>query len=254
MAHAANDALVDYLLRLGDDSLVLGHRLSEWCGHGPALETDLALTNVALDLVGRARLFLTYAGDLEGAGRDEDALAYGRDVRQWRNLLLTEQDNGDFGVTIVRQFLFDAFDLELLRALSRSADPRLAGIAEKSVKETEYHLRFSADWVVRLGDGTEESHRRVQRALDDLWSFTGELFTASETERAVAAAGIAPDPVTLRDAWLATVDTVLADATLTRPADGWMQSGGKTGMHGEGLGYLLAEFQSVQRAYPGLTW
>lgn len=249
-----NHALFDYLLRLGDDSLILGHRLSEWCGHGPALETDLALTNVALDLVGRARLLLTYAGEIEGAGRDEDALAYGREVRDWRNVLLTEQTNGDFGVTIVRQFLFDAFDLALLRALTGSTDPKLAEIAEKAIKETEYHLRFSSDWIVRLGDGTEESHRRVQRALDDLWVFTGELFTASESERAIAATGIGPDPASLRTAWLATVDSVLAEATLQRPADGWMQAGGKTGVHGEGLGYLLAEFQSVQRAHPGLTW
>jgi ring-1,2-phenylacetyl-CoA epoxidase subunit PaaC len=246
--------LVEYLLRLGDTSLVLGHRLSEWCGHGPALEEDIALTNIALDLVGQARLFLGYAGEVEGEGRGEDDLAYLRDVLDYRNLLLVERPNGDFAHTMARQFLFDAFNVELMAGLARSRDERLAAIAAKALKEVTYHVRHSSEWVIRLGDGTGESRARMEAALDDLWAYTGEMFAMDDVDEAMVAAGIGVDLAALKPDWDRRVDGVLAEATLARPADGWMQSGGKRGRHGEHLGYLLAEMQFLQRAYPGATW
>jgi ring-1,2-phenylacetyl-CoA epoxidase subunit PaaC len=246
--------LFEYLLRLGDDSLVLGHRLSEWCGHAPALEEDIALANIALDHIGRARALLSYAGELEGKGRDEDALAYLRDGRDYHNVLLVEQPNGDFAATIVRQFLYDAFMVELLTRLGESADAQLAAIAAKSLKETRYHLRHSSEWLIRLGDGTELSRAKAQAALDELWFYTGELFEMDGLDAALLAAGIAVDLSALKADWDRRVDEVLAEATLTRPADAWMQSGGRQGRHSEHLGYLLAELQYVQRAYPGMTW
>ncbi|MCW2240000.1 1,2-phenylacetyl-CoA epoxidase subunit PaaC [Azospirillum canadense] len=250
----SDNPLFDYLLRLGDTSLVLGHRLSEWCGHAPELEEDVALTNIALDLVGHARLLLSYAGEVEGKGRDEDALAFLRDVYDYRNHLLAEQPNRDFGHTIARQFLHDAWALELFETLAGSADERLAGIAAKAVKEKRYHLRHSAEWVVRLGDGTEESHARMVDAFNRLWRFTAEMFEADAVEQALAAAGVAPDPASLRPAWEARVDAVLAEATLpARPAT-IGTSGGRIGRHGEHLGYLLAEMQFLQRAYPNAAW
>lgn len=248
------NALFDYLLRLGDTSLVLGHRLSEWCGHAPELEEDVALANIALDLVGHARLLLSYAGEVEGQGRDEDALAFLRDVYDYRNHLLAEQPNRDFGHTIARQFLHDAWALDLYEKLSGSTDERLAGIAAKAVKEKRYHLRHSAGWVVRLGDGTEESRARMADAFDRLWRFTAEMFEADAVEHTLAAAGVAPDPASLRPAWEARVDAVLAEATLPARSAIIGTSGGRIGRHGEHLGYLLAEMQFLQRAYPGATW
>ena len=252
---ARNEALFDYLLRLGDTSLVLGHRLSEWCGHGPALETDMALTNVALDLIGQARQFLTYAGEVEGRGRSEDDLAYLRDAHGYRNLLLVELPNEDFARTIARQFLFDAFNVELMAGLAAgSRDERLAAIAAKAVKEVSYHARHSSEWMIRLGDGTGTSHRKIQAALDDLWMYTGEMFAMDGVDDAMVAAGIGVDPVALKSRWDERVDEVLTEATVKRPEDGWMQTGGKVGRHTEHLGYLLAEMQFLQRAYPGAKW
>lgn len=247
-------AKLEFLLRLGDNALVLAQRLSEWCGKGPVLEEDLATTNTALDLIGQARLWLGYAGELEDRGRDEDALAYRRDAHEFRNALLVEQPNGHYGDTIARQFYFDAFHLPLLRALSASRDPRIAEIAAKSAKEAAYHLERSTDWVIRLGDGTDESHARMQQSADDLWMYTGELFEADAVDREMAAAGVAPDLAALREPWVAMVRKVFAEATLTVPGDGHMQRGGKQGVHTEKLGYLLAEMQFLQRAYPDARW
>ncbi|WP_354684519.1 1,2-phenylacetyl-CoA epoxidase subunit PaaC [Cupriavidus necator] len=246
--------LHEYLLRLGDTTLVLGQRLSEWCGRGPALEEDIALTNVALDLVGQTRLWLGYAAEVEGAGRTADQLAYLRDAQQFRNLLLVEQPNGSYADTLARQFLFDAWHYFALEGLQRSTDARIAEIAAKSLKEVTYHVRRSADLVVRLGDGTEESHRRMQDAFDDLWMFTGELFEADAAEAALVRDGVMPDPVSLAEPWQRYVTDVLAEATLRVPASQWAQSGGRHGRHTEHLGYLLAEMQFLQRAYPGAQW
>lgn len=243
-----------YLLRLGDNALVLAQRLSEWCGKGPAFEEDMALTNTALDLIGQARMWLSYAGEVEGRGRDEDALAFRRDAHEFTNLLLVEQPNGDYANTLVRQFFFDVWHHLVLDALMRSADDRIADIASKAIKEVAYHLRRSSDLVVRLGDGSAESRRRMQAAVDELWMYTGEMFNVDETEELLAAQGLACDPTTLKDAWLAMVREVFAEATLALPAGEWMQKGGKQGRHGEHLGLLLAEMQFLQRAYPGATW
>jgi len=249
------DDKFDYLLRLGDTALVLSQRLSEWVGKGPALEEDMALANTALDLIGQARLWLAYAGEVEGAGRDEDKLAYGRDAHQYRNLLLVERPNGSYADTLMRQYLFDSWHLLLLEQLTRSADERIAGIAEKARKEVLYHLRRSADLVVRLGDGSEESHRRMQDALDDLWMYTGEMFAADDIDHVLDAHAVASSVDHLREAWLAQVGRTLAAATLRMPSpDAWMQKGGKQGRHTEHLGFLLAEMQFLQRAYPGLQW
>ena len=253
-AGAPTAAPHEYLLRLADDRLVLGHRLSEWCGHAPILEEDIALANIALDLVGQATALLDLAAAREGRGRTADALAFLRDAREYRNLQLAELPNGDFAVTIVRQFLFDAYDQLLLDALTRSADGELAGIAGKAVKEARYHLRHSAEWVVKLGDGTAESHARAQAALDDLWRFTGEPFLADDVDRSLAAAGIAPDPASLREPWLARVREVVAAATLRLPEDRSVARGGRQGLHTEHLGHMLAEMQSVVRAHPGAEW
>ncbi len=249
-----NDNLFRFALRMGDNTLVLGHRLSEWCGHGPVLEEDIAQANIALDLIGQARNYLTYAGELEGKGRTEDDLAYLRDPDQYLNVQLAELPKGDYAFTIVRSFLFDAFHLPLLRALAESSDEKLKGIAEKAVKEVEYHLRHSSEWLVRFGDGTEESHRRAQAALDELWSYTGELFHPDEAEEELAKAGVVPDLASVKEQWNTTVDRVLKDATLKRPADGTMASGGKRGEHTEHLAAMLEEMQVLQRTYPGVEW
>lgn len=249
-----SEAYFRYLLRLADTSLILGQRLGEWVGHAPALEEDLGLANLALDLVGQARLLLTYAGELEGKGRDEDQLAYLRDGPDFCNVALVEQLNGDFARTVVRQLLIDAWQLELYEELQHSVDRRLAAIAAKSLKETRYHFRYSAGWVARLGDGTDESHARVQSALDDLWRFTAELFTADEVDQEMAARQIGPQLEKLRPKWLARIDEVLKEATLKRPADVPYPWHGKSGRHTEHLGYLLAEMQFMQRAYPGAQW
>jgi ring-1,2-phenylacetyl-CoA epoxidase subunit PaaC len=246
--------LFPYALSLADDALVLGHRLSEWSSRGPTLEEDIALSNLALDLIGQARLLYTLAGEAEGKGRSEDALAYLRDDRAFTNVLLVELPNGDFAFTMVRQLLYAAFVHPYFVALARSAEPRLAEIAAKAVKEMAYHVRHSAEWVIRLGDGTDESRRRTIAALDELWGYTGELFEMIEAEHRLAAAGIAPDRAALRPAWERTIDHVLGEAGLERPADRYMQSGGRTGRHTEHLGHMLAEMQVLARAHPGATW
>lgn len=246
--------LFAYTLRLADNALVLGHRLSEWVGHAPVLEEDLALGNLALDLIGQARAFYTYAGEVEGKGRDEDALAYLRDAGEYRNVLLVEQPNGGFAATMARQLIYAAFARPFFEKLQASKDATLAAIAAKALKEMTYHLRHSAEWIVRLGDGTEDSHLRAQDALDELWPYTGELFEVDQIDRALIDAGIAVDVAALRPAFERTMDEVLAEATLQRPRDGYMQSGGRSGRHSEHLGYILAELQFLQRAYPGAKW
>jgi ring-1,2-phenylacetyl-CoA epoxidase subunit PaaC len=243
-----------YVLRLGDTSLILGQRLGEWIGHGPELEEDLGLANLALDLIGQARLLLTYAGELEARGRDEDALAYLRDAPQFLNLALAEQPNGDFGQTIVRQWLIDLWQLQIYADLQRSTDTRLAAIAAKALKETRYHYRFSSGWLVRLGDGTAESHARMQVALDELWRFTPELFAADEVDEHLAAAGIAAPLAEQAARWSAQVDEDLRAATLVRPLTAPHPWYGKRGVHTEHLGYILAEMQHLQRTYPGARW
>jgi ring-1,2-phenylacetyl-CoA epoxidase subunit PaaC len=249
------DHKLQFLLRLGDNALVLGQRLTEWVGKGPALEEDMALANTALDLIGQARLWFTYAGETEGKGRTEDDFAYLRDAHEFRNALLVEQPNGDYADTLMRQYLFDSWHLLLLDALAGSSDERIAGIADKARKEVTYHLRRSAGLVVRLGDGTAESHRRMQRALDDLWMFTGELFTTDEVDAAMQACGVVGDLGPLQAAWREQLAATLSAATLALPAEGaWMQRGGKQGRHSEHMGFLLAEMQFMQRAYPGLQW
>lgn len=249
------DDKFDYLLRLGDNALVLSQRLCEWVGKGPALEEDMALANTALDLIGQARLWLAYAGEVEGMGRTEDQLAYLRDAHQFRNLLIVERPNGDYADTLMRQYLFDSWHLLLLEQLTRSSDERIAAIAEKAIKEVTYHLRRSADLVVRLGDGTEESHRRMQAALDELWMYTGEMFAADGVDEVLEAQGVANAVNALREPWLAQVGSTLAAATLAMPSpEAWMQKGGKQGRHSEHMGYLLAEMQFLQRAYPGQQW
>ena len=245
---------VHYLLRLADPSLILAQQLGAWIGHAPAIEEDLGLANTALDLLGQARLLLEYAGELEGRGRDADALAFLRDPSEYLNVTLAEQPNGDFGDTIVRQFLIDAWQCELYERLCGSTDARLAAIAAKAVKEARYHLRYSSGWVVRLGDGTAESHARMQAALARLWPYTQELCAADELDRAMCAEGFGADLDALRDAWSRRVDAVLREATLARPADAPYPWQGKQGRHGEHLGHLLAEMQYLQRAFPGATW
>jgi ring-1,2-phenylacetyl-CoA epoxidase subunit PaaC len=247
-------ARLKYVLRLADTNLVLAQQLGAWVGHAPALEEDLGLANVALDVLGRARLLLTYAGELEGRGRNEDDLAFSRDGSEFFNLALAEQPNGDFGSTIVRQLLLDAFQLELFEALAHSADARLAQIAGTSVKEARYHWRYSAGWLVRLGDGTTESHARVQRALDELWRFTAEMFIPDAIDAAVIAAEIAPSLDVLAARWSLRVDAALREATLRRPEEGAYRWHGKRGEHSEHLGYLLAELQYMYRAHPGARW
>jgi ring-1,2-phenylacetyl-CoA epoxidase subunit PaaC len=246
--------LVLYALRRADDALILGHRLSEWCGHAPMLEEDMALANMGLDLLGQARELYSYAADVEGKGNDEDKFAYLRDVRQYRNLLLLEQPNGDFARTMVRQFFYAAFADLYWRAMMKSGDATLAAIAAKSEKESAYHVRHSSEWVVRLGDGTEESHRCAQAAIDDLWAYTGEMFEVDDSERALIEGGIAVDPAALHPQWLKTISDVVGEATLSLPKSDWMQQGGRHGRHSEHLGHLLSELQSMQRTFPEATW
>lgn len=246
--------LVLYTLRRADDALILGHRLSEWCGHAPILEEDMALANMGLDLLGQARELYSYAAKVEGKGNDEDKFAYLRDVRQYRNLLLLEQPNGDFACTMVRQFFYSAFADLYWRAMMQSTDTTLAAIAAKSEKESAYHLRHSSEWIVRLGDGTEQSHARTQAAIEHLWAFTGEMFEADAGERALIEAGISVDPASLRPQWLETVSGVVGEATLALPGSNWMQQGGRDGRHSEHLGHLLSELQSMQRTFPGAAW
>lgn len=250
--------LFDYLLRLADSDLILAQRLGEWVGHGPVLEEDIALANVGLDLLGQARMWFSYASEVEtrmgGHGRTEDELAFLRDGGDFRNLLLVEQPNGNYADTIARQFYFDAWHELLLTGLASSADARIAEIAAKGVKEAIYHVERSADWIIRLGDGTELSHARMQAAVDALWPYTGEMFAGDDTERTLVDGGVACDSASLLDPWRERVGAILLEATLTLPSAKWMQRGGKQGVHTEHLGHVLAEMQWLQRAYPGAQW
>ncbi len=266
-----NHAIINYTLHLGDNALILGHRNSEWCGHGPILEQDIALSNIALDLIGQARNFYQYAAELINKNRlnlqnfdkvngintkviTEDSLAYLRDAWDFKNCLLVEQPNGDFAKTILRQFLFSAYQYYLYQQLQNSSDLQLAAISEKSLKEVTYHVRWSSEWVIRLGDGTEESHERMLNALDDLWMFTGELFEISEYEAILISDKISVDPGLLRNPWLNKVGKVFKEAGLSLKENDFMQTGGKNGVHTEHLGYILAEMQFLQRAYPDANW
>ncbi|MBV1787345.1 phenylacetate-CoA oxygenase subunit PaaC [Marinobacterium sp. D7] len=256
-----NQALFEYLLRLGDSDMILGQRLCEWVGNAPALEEEMAIGNVALDLIGQARSWLTLAAEvasaaeLEAAGRSADDLAFTRDERAYRNLLIVEQANGNFADTMARQYLFDVWHYHLLSALSGSADERVAAIAAKGLKEVTYHLRRSSAWIKRLGDGTEESHARMQDAIDEIWTYSGEMFIADEVDNLLAVAGIGADLNRLRSLWQADVQALLAEATLNCPSmDEYMQRGSKQGLHTEQLGFLLAEMQFLPRAYPGASW
>lgn len=244
----------EYLVRLGDDRLVLGHRLSEWCGHAPILEEDIALANIALDLVGQANLLLGMAGDAEGKGRDADALAYLRDAMDFRNALLVELPRGNFAVTIARQFFFSTYAMLQSAALQGSADTELGGVAARMHKESKYHVRHSGEWMLRLGDGTDESHRRLQDAVDELWRYTGELFLADETEARLVAARVAVDSASLAGPWSEQVTGVLQRAGIRTPEVKWMQRGGRQGRHTEHLGHMLAEMQILQRQHPGADW
>ena len=247
-------AKFEYLLRLGDSSLIIGHRLSEWCGHGPILEEDIALINIALDFVGNATSLLTYAAQVEGKGRTEDDLAYLRNERDYRNLLLTEQPNGDYAMTIARQFLYDVYTYFLYEELKKSKDETIAAIAVKSHKEITYHLRHTTEWMYRLGDGTEESHQRLQNGLNELWMFTSDLFDMDEVDAILIKAGIAPDLNKIKEAWEKRVKEVVAEATLQLPTSIAKQKGSREGKHTEHLGYLLAEMQYLPRTYPTAKW
>lgn len=249
-----NDATISYALRLGDTPLILAQRLCAWCGHAPELEIDLALANIGLDLLGQARNFLSYAAELSGPQHSEDSLAFGRDEREFHNLLLAEQPNGGFNDTLVRQFLLDTYHVLLHRELSRSKDGQLAAIAAKSLKEADYHLRFSHGWMIRLGDGSEISHQKIQQSLNDLWRFTAELFHADEIELQLAELGIAVDPRQLQVPWQAMVNDTLQQATLALPTEQAFRHGGKQGRHSEHLGPMLAEMQFLPRAYPNCNW
>lgn len=249
-----NDALQRVLLRMGDSTLILGQRISEWCGHAPVLEEDIAIANVALDLIGQTQFWLGLAAELEGQGKTADDLAYLRDSAQLYNLLLVELPNGDYANTLVRQFFFDAWHFLQLNALQKSTHPRMTEIADKALKEVSYHLDRTRDLVIRLGDGNTESHTRMQGAVDHLWAYTGEMFMGDEFDAVAAESGIAPAPESLRDEWLAYVQDIMAQATLRLPDSTFMHKGGKQGRHTEHLGFILAEMQFLQRAYPGCTW
>ena len=249
-----NEALFNYTLRLGDDSLILGQRLAEWCGHGPILEEDIAITNISLDLIGQATNLLNYAALIENKDRNADNIAFLRLEKEYCNILLVEQLNGDFGDTMMRQFLFDAFRKPLFEMLQFSKDKQLAAIAEKSLKETKYHLKHSSEWIIRLGDGTEESHQRVQNSLTNLWRYTDELFFTDESDTLLEELGIIPDFSKIKEVWSANVTAVFEQATLQIPVNNWQFEGGRKGRHSEHMGYLLAELQYMQRAYPDMEW
>lgn len=248
------DQKINYLLHLADNALILGQRLGEWCGHGPVLEQDLAMTNISLDYIGRARLLYQYAAELKDGGSTEDTLAFLRNEWEYRNVLLVEQNNGDFAQTIVRQFFLEAFQFPYFRELKKSSDRRLAEIAEKSIKETAYHLRWSSEWVIRLGDGTETSREKIKAAVDSFWPFTGELFEESEYEMQMRSIDVAPELQLIQNYWMDKVQTIFKEAYLEIPATGWYQSGGKKGRHTEAMGFLLTDLQYMQRAYPGMEW
>lgn len=250
-----NEALERFLTRLGDNTLILGHRVSEWCGHAPVLEEDIALANTALDLIGQTQLWLGLAGEVQGESKSADDLAFLRDVWDFRNLLICEMPNGDFGRTMMRQFLFDAWQSVYLPRLAKSSDERVAAIAEKASKEAAYHVERSGDTVVGLGDGTEESHKRMQEALNYLWPYVGEIFDTDDADDVLAEASVAPHPSSLKDEYFELINRVLAEATLTVPEDTFAHKGGRNGSrHTEHLGHLLTQMQWLQRAYPGATW
>ncbi len=249
-----NKNLYNYILGIADNALILGQRLGELCGHGPSLETDIACTNISLDLLGQTRSYFQYAGQVAGDDRTEDDIAFLRKEREYVNVLLAEQPNKDFAHIMMRQFLFDSFHLRLLSALQHSKDETLAAIAKKGIKEVSYHHRFSSDWVLRLGDGTEESHKRTQDALDTFWQYTNELFQLTEADKAMIAEGVGVDTSTFKEAYYKEVTALLEEATLTVPETKWFQKGGKQGMHTEHMGYLLADLQYMQRAYPNMKW
>ena len=251
---SAPDAVKHYAISLGDDALILGHRLSEWCSRGPLLEEELALANTSLDYIGRARMFYSYAAELAGNRCTEDDFAYRRDCRQFTNLLIYELPRGDFAFTMARQFLVDTYNLTYMEQLCASTDDRLAAIAVKAVKESRYHLRRSRQWILLLGDGTKESHRRLEDAVTELWGYTLELFDTSASERELIAAGIAVDSGNLQADWRQAVEATLAQANVAIPESGWRVGGGRQGLHSESLGHLLSELQFLQRAYPGLEW
>lgn len=248
------EAQFEYILRMGDNALILGQRLGEWCGHGPVLEQDIAITNIALDLMGQARSLMQYAAELEGKGRDEDQVAFLRDVREYRNVLLVELPNEDWAHTITRQFFFDVFNFYFHQELTKSTDAHLAAIAEKSLKEITYHLRYSSEWMIRLGDGTEVSHEKMQNAVDDLWMYTGELTEMDQVDEIMVAEGIGVDLNKIKPLYDQKVNEILEEATLQKPGDDWMQSGGKVGRHTEHLGFIMADMQFMQRAYPNMKW
>lgn len=249
------EALYNYCLKLGDSSLIMGHRLSEWSAHGPVLEQDIAVTNIALDHLGQARMLLTYAGELGGESKTEDDLAYWRNDREFRNALLCELPNGDFAQTILKMFLFDCYQLSLHEALSKSPDEQLRAIAEKSLKETTYHFRYSRDWMLRLGDGTEESHRRLKAAVDNVWMYFGDLFAPAPGEDTLVKAEVVPDAQNLRSEVQSRIEETFNSATLPAPDfEAVMQEGSQDGIHTEYLSYILQEMQSVARAHPGATW
>ena len=249
-----DQALFEYVLRLADDSLILGQRLGEWCGHGPMLEEDIALTNISLDLIGQAISLYDLAAELEGAGKNHDQLAYLRFENEYKNVLLVEQPNGDFAMTILRQFFFDAFRLPLYEALMQSPVSQLAAIAAKSVKETRYHLKHTSEWVIRMGDGTDESHERAQAAIDHLWRYTSELFYEDNKDEQLQALEQVPSLKGIQANWMETVKAVLYEATLAIPTNNWKFEGGREGRHSEHMGYILADLQYMQRAYPNMEW
>jgi ring-1,2-phenylacetyl-CoA epoxidase subunit PaaC len=246
--------LIQYIFGIADNSLILGQRLGELCGHGPSLETDIALTNISLDLLGQTRSYYQYVAKLQGGDATEDTVAFLRLEREYKNVLLVEQPNTDFGYSIARQFLFDVFHLSLLNELQNSTNETLAAIAKKSIKEVSYHTRFSSDWIRRLGDGTEESHNRIQTAINDLWIFTDELFHQTEADQAMVSEGIGVDVTLLKNAYYQKVGEVLEESTLQTPSVEYFQKGGKQGIHSEHMGYILTELQYMQRTYPNMTW
>lgn len=249
-----NQDLYEYTLRFGDTALILGQRLAEWCGHGPVLEQDIALTNIALDQIGQARQFLQYAAELKGGDTTEDSLAYHRDAHEFRNLLMVEQENGHWGDTLARQFFFDTYNYFVFEKLTASSDERLASIARKALKEIAYHAQWSAEWIIRLGDGTEESHERIQKSIEDVWMWTGEMLEADDLDSRMLEAGIGVDLSEIRTLWYDKVDQILNIATLTRPEADGHQRGGKRGVHSEQLGYILAEMQYLPKTYPDAKW
>ncbi len=250
----SQESLVKYILRLADNTLILGHRISEWCGHGPVLEQDIAMTNIALDLIGQARNYYQYAAKIENNNNTEDDLAYMRDPMEYYNILLVEQPNGDFAHTIARQYFFDVFHYLFLEELQRSKDKQLSAIAEKSIKEVSYHKKWSGEWLLRLGDGTEESHNKMQEAINDLWNFTGEMFLMDHVDELMVKEKKGVDVSKLQSVWLAIIKNQVSEATLQLPENSWVQKGGKQGLHSEHLGFILTELQYMQRTYPGQTW